>query len=70
MHAVVVLLVHESPRRGDLAVVAGRLRDGFVDDMDSGKILALRVGGTVALSELRVSVAGRAARLVVLNAID
>lgn len=50
--AVAALLVHESPRRGDLAVFAGRLRNGILGDMDSGKIVTLRMGGAVALSEL------------------
>lgn len=58
-HAVAPLLVYESPRRGDLVVPAGRLRDGFPDDMDSGKILTLRMGGAVALPELQLSLAGR-----------
>jgi len=58
-HAAAALLIHESPRHGDLAVVAGRLRDGFSHDMDSGEIFALRVGGAVPLPELQVPLAGR-----------
>lgn len=58
-HATAILLVHESSRRGDLVVLARRLRGGFLNDMDSGKILTLRVGGAVPLSKLQMPFAGR-----------
>lgn len=57
--ALSALLVHESPRGGDMAVDAGRLRDSLADDMDSGALLTVRVGRTIALSELQMSFAGR-----------
>lgn len=58
-HTTAALLVHESPRRGDLVVLARRLRGDFLNDMDSGKILTLRVGGAVPLSKLQMPFAGR-----------
>lgn len=57
-HAV-ALLVHESPRHGDLVVLARHLRGGFPNDMDNGKILTQRVGGTVPLPKLQMPFAGR-----------
>lgn len=58
-NAVEAVLVHESPRRGDLVIHAGRLRDGLPNDLDSGEILALRVGGTYTLPQLQMSATGR-----------
>lgn len=58
-NAVEAVLVHESSRRGDLVIHAGRLRDGLPNDLDSGEILALRVGGTYTLSKLQMSATGR-----------
>ena len=58
-NAVEAILVHESPRRGDLVIHAGRLRDGLPNDLDSGEILALRVGGTYTLPQLQMSATGR-----------
>ena len=58
-HTTAALLVHDSPRHGDLVVLARRLRGGVLNDMDSGKILALRVGGAVSLPKLQMSFAGR-----------
>lgn len=58
-NAIEAVLVHESSRRGDLVIHAGRLRDGLPNDLDSGEILALRVGGTYTLSKLQMSATGR-----------
>lgn len=58
-NAVEAVLVHESSRRGDLVIHAGCLRDGLPNDLDSGEILALRVGGTYTLSKLQMSATGR-----------
>lgn len=58
-NAVEAVLVHESSRRGDLVIHAGRLRDGLPNDLDSGEILALRVGGTYTLPQLQMSATGR-----------
>lgn len=58
-NAVEAVLVHESPRRGDLVIHAGRLRDGLPNDLDSGEILALRMGRTDTLPELQMSATGR-----------
>lgn len=58
-NAVEAVLVHESSRRGDLVIHAGCLRDGLPNDLDSGEILALRVGGTYTLSKLQMSTTGR-----------
>lgn len=40
-NAVEAVLVHESSRRGDLVIHDGRLLDGLVDDLDSGKVFPL-----------------------------
>lgn len=58
-HAAAALLVHDPSRCGDLVVLARRLRGGFLNDMDNGKILTLRVGGAVPLSKLQMPFAGR-----------
>lgn len=58
-NAIEAVLVHESSRRGDLVIHAGRLRDGLPNDLDSGEILALRVGGTHTLPELQMPATGR-----------
>ena len=58
-NAVEAVLVHESPRCGDLVIHAGRLRDGLPNDLDSGEILALRMGRTDTLPELQMSATGR-----------
>lgn len=58
-NAVEAVLVHESPRRGDLVIHAGRLRDGLPNDLDSGEILALRMGRTDTLPELQMPATGR-----------
>lgn len=57
--ALSTLLVHESPRCGNLALNAGRLRDGLADDLDCGAVLTVRMGRTIAVPQLQMSFAGR-----------
>ncbi|XP_024938039.1 glutamate receptor ionotropic, kainate 2 isoform X4 [Cephus cinctus] len=57
-HALATLLLHESTCCRDLALHAGRLRNGFVNHMDRGEIFTLRMGRARAMSELQMSSTG------------
>jgi len=47
-----------NPLAGNLVVPVRRLRDGFPDNMNSRKILTLRMDGAVTLFKLQLSFAG------------